>query len=92
VGGDLDGHTLGDIAGGLGGTLFDDEATEASQINGFVSGEGHLDRIHEFFNNCLNGVFVDVGFARDFAYDFCFSHNCKCFGLQKIIMFYASEF
>jgi hypothetical protein len=75
VSGDGDGFVLGNIAGRLGSSFFDDETSKTSQINVLTSHHGILDRRHKHFNDGLHTVLVKTGLVGNLIHDISFSHS-----------------
>ena len=69
---------LADVAGGLLGSLLDDERTEATKIYVFAVSEAVLYNGHELFDNGNDSGLVNAGCLCDFIRYFCFSHFLYC--------------
>ena len=67
-----DGHRLllGDVAGGFFGAVLDDEAAEATEVNGLAGDDGILHDLGELLDNALNLYFLNSGRFGDFIDDF----------------------
>lgn len=65
---------LADVAGGLFGSLLDDEASEATEIHVFAVCEAVFHNGHKLFDNGHNRSLVNAGCLCDFTRYFCFCH------------------
>ena len=75
VGGDGHRLLLGDVAGGLLGTVFYDEAAEATEVDRLAGDDGIFDHLGELLDNTLNLYFLNAGRFRDFIDDLCLCHS-----------------
>ena len=80
---DNDSGVHADVAGGLFGSLFDDEASESTEIYIFAVCEAVLHNGHELFDNGNNRRLVNAGCLCDFTRYFCFSHFCIALNLMS---------
>ena len=72
--GNDNGGILGNITSRLLCTLFQDEATETTEVNVFLIDERVLNRGHKGFYNYESGRFIYTSLLGDIGYDVCFSH------------------
>lgn len=75
--GNLNGDVLADIASGLLSALFEDEATEATEIDVLASNHVILYSAHEGLYNGEYGGAFNASLFGNFFYDFCFCHCIK---------------
>lgn len=75
VSGDDDCCVLGDVSPGLLCSVFENEASESSEVDIFSLSEGVFYAFHECFHCSEYGLFVDSCSAADVSYDFCFCHT-----------------
>lgn len=78
-----EGSVLADVAGGLFGSLLDDEASESTEIYILAVCEAVLYHGHKLFNNGNNRSLVNAGCLCDFSRYFCFSHFCIALNLMS---------
>ena len=69
VGGNGHSGFAGDVAGSLLSAMLDDEAAEATHVNGVASDKGTLNHIGEFFDNGQYLCLFKTGSLSYFVYD-----------------------
>ena len=84
--GDDDGGVLGDVTTSLLSTLFDNEATKATEVDVLAFGERLLNNIHKLFNGSLDGDLFDTGFLCNLCNNFCLCHIVYFFKISYSIL------
>ena len=72
--GDNNRSFLGNVAGRLGGALFEDEAAETSEENFVAAGKRVLYSFHKCLDSGKHGSFLDTRLLGNLVYDICFCH------------------
>ena len=73
------GGFAGDVAGGLLGTVLDDEAAETAEVHRVACNQGAFDHIGKFLYHCQNLGFLNTGSLCYFVYNFCLSQSFYSF-------------
>ena len=68
-----------DVAGGLLGTVLDDETAETPELHGISCDDGALHHIGKFFYHSHYLGFLDAGSLCYFVYNLCLSHSFYSF-------------